>query len=183
MSDNNYIETKQEDGSIDQVSLYDIVQFENEEYAVLKIKDAEDTFYVSRFDRAMNGMLSMIDNEDDFNRVCGYIQRIMFDETSKNELYKVLDDEKFKRGSYKVHDLGEGMAVVHESMWGWWKLRYLMKHNTRRAYEFIDEAQRLLTVKEEDMDWASLKGLPEIKCRTWLSLSPKTESKPRAAHC
>lgn len=68
-------------------------------------------------------------------------------------------------------------------MWGWWKLRYLMNHNTRRAYEFIDEAQRLLTVKEEDIDWASLEGLPEIKCRTWLSLSPKTESKPRAAHC
>ena len=40
MSDYNYIETEQEDGSIDQVSLYDIVQFENEEYAVLKIKDA-----------------------------------------------------------------------------------------------------------------------------------------------
>lgn len=161
MSDDNYIETEQEDGSIDQVSLYDIVQFENEEYAVLKIKDAEDTFYVSRFDRAMNGMLSMIDNEDDFNRVCGYIQRIMFDETSKNELYKVLDDEKFKRGSYKVHDLGEGMAVVHESMWGWWKPRYLVNHNTKCAYEFIDNKQKLLTVTEDDIDWDSLKGLPE----------------------
>ena len=33
MSDDNYIETKQEDGSIDQVSLYDIVQFENEKPA------------------------------------------------------------------------------------------------------------------------------------------------------
>ena len=48
------------------------------------------------------------------------------DVLSKTELYIILDDEKYKHGSYETRDLDEGMAVVNESMWGWWKPRYLV---------------------------------------------------------
>ena len=53
------------------------------------------------------------------------------------------------------------MAVINETMWGWWNPHYLFNHNTKCAYEFIDGNQCLLTVTEDDIDWDSLKDLPE----------------------
>ena len=72
----------------------------------------------------------------------------------------------------KIYDLGEGMAVIEESMLEWYKPRYLLDHNTKRAYKFIDDSQHLLTITEDDVDWESLKGLPEkaISCARELSL-------------
>ena len=79
-----------------------------------------------------------------------------------HELYDLLHTEKFMNDQdYDTIDLDEGMAVIKESMWGWWKPRYLINHNTKCAYEFIDKDQKLLTVTEDDIDWESLKDLPE----------------------
>lgn len=71
---------------------------------------------------------------------------------------KCLED---KERPYEYSDLGEGMAVIGETMWGWWKHRFLINHNTRRAYEFMDKEQKLVTVTVDDIDWESLKNLPE----------------------
>jgi hypothetical protein len=79
----------------------------------------------------------------------------------EKKLYELLNTEDYKHGLYKTSDLGEGMSVTYESMWGWWKPRYLVNHNTKCAYEFIDKDQLLATVTEEDIDWDSLKDLPE----------------------
>ena len=52
------------------------------------------------------------------------------------------------------------MSIINETMRGWWKPRYLLNHNTKCAYEFMDCNQNLLTVTEDDIDWESLKALP-----------------------
>ena len=126
------------------------------------MKDNDGEVIVMRIeDDSKDCYLSTIDNEDEFKRVCDYIQGHQDDVLSETELYITLNDEKYKHGSYETRDLGEGMAVVNESMWGWWKPRYLLNHNTKCAYEFIDGNQCLLTVTEDDIDWESLKNLPE----------------------
>lgn len=82
-------------------------------------------------------------------------------ENEAEKLYKVLNTDEYKERPYEYSDLGEDMAVIGETMWGWWKHRYLVNHNTKCAYEFMDKNQRLCTVTEDDIDWESLKALPD----------------------
>ena len=82
-------------------------------------------------------------------------------ESPEEKLYKVLNTDVYKEYPYEYSELGEGMAVIGETMWGWWKHRYLVNHNTKCAYEFMDKNQVLCTVTEDDIDWESLKELPE----------------------
>ena len=89
------------------------------------------------------------------------ISKMLGHESEAEKLYKVLNTDEYKERPYEYSDLGEGMAVINETMWGWWKPRYLVNHNTKCAYEFIDGNQCLLTVSEDDIDWESLKNLPE----------------------
>ncbi len=89
------------------------------------------------------------------------INKLMGIESPEQKLYKVLNTDRFKERPFEVDDLGEGMAVVNESMWGWWKPRYLLNHNTQRAYEFIEGNQNLLTITTDDIEWETLKGMPE----------------------
>lgn len=76
-------------------------------------------------------------------------------------LYEMLGTEKYKTALYKTYDLDEGMTVLCESMEEWWKVRYLLNHNTKRAYEFMNSRQELVAVNENDIDWESLRDLPE----------------------
>lgn len=89
------------------------------------------------------------------------IDRMQGNESYDKKLYKILNTDRYKEEPYETKDLGEGMAVIKQVMWGWWKPRYLVNHNTKCAYEFIDGYQYLLTVTEDDIDWESLKDLPE----------------------
>ena len=82
-------------------------------------------------------------------------------ESYEEQLYDEMNTDEYKERPFKYSDLGEGMAVISETMWGWWKPRFLINHNTKRAYEFMNEEQKLLTVTEDDIDWESLKDLPE----------------------
>lgn len=92
-------------------------------------------------------------------------------ESPEEKLYKVLNTDEYKERPYDVSDLGEGMAVVSETMWGWWKHRFLINHNTKCAYEFMDKDQKLVTVTLDDIDWESLKNLPENAQNTARHLS------------
>lgn len=83
----------------------------------------------------------------------------MGNKSCDEKLYQELNTDKYKKLPYKYSYLGEGMGVIDETMWGWWKHRYLVNHNTKCAYEFMDKNQRLCTVTEDDIDWESLKGL------------------------
>lgn len=89
------------------------------------------------------------------------IRKMLCNESPEEKLYKVLNTVEYKKRPYEYTDLDEGMAVIGETMWGWWKHRYLVNHNTKCAYEFMDKSQRLCTVTEDDIDWESLKELPE----------------------
>ena len=161
MNEENYVELQKEDGTIIKCFIYDIFHFENKDYALLIMKeDVGDVTFMRLEDNGENRSLSTIDNEE-FKRLCDYIRGLHDKVLSEAELYIMLNDEKYKHGSYETRDLGEGMAVIGETMWGWWKHRFLINHNTKCAYEFMDKDQNLVTVTEDDIDWESLKNLPE----------------------
>ena len=89
------------------------------------------------------------------------ISKMSGDENYDEKLYTLLSDDRYKNYPYKTNDLGEGMAVVYECIWGWWKPRFLVNNNTRCAFEFMDGNEHLVTVTEDDIDWNSLKNLPD----------------------
>ena len=93
--------------------------------------------------------------------ICDKINEIIGIESPARKLYKILNTNKYKERPFDVNDLGEGMAVINEAMWGWTKPRFLVNHNTKCAYEFMNEKQLLMTVTQDDIDWDSLKDLPE----------------------
>ena len=82
-------------------------------------------------------------------------------ETLEEALYKKLTEKKLSENLYKKGELGEGMGVVYQLINGWWKPRYILNHNTKTAFEFMSRGQYLLTVEEEDIEWSTLKRLPE----------------------
>lgn len=61
----------------------------------------------------------------------------------------------------KYINAGEDMGclgdLVHEN----WKQRYLIDFIDRRAYEFIGTDACFKQISEEDIDWESLKGVPQ----------------------
>ena len=79
----------------------------------------------------------------------------------EERMYVLLNSEKYSTGQYRAQSLGEGMAVIMQDIWGWWKPRFLLDRREQKAYEFMDGNEYLVTVGEEDIDWESLKGLPE----------------------
>ena len=99
------------------------------------------------------------------------IDKMMGHESEAEKLYKILNTVEYKERPYEYSDLGEGMAVIGETMWGWWKHRFLINHNTKRAYEFMDKDQNLVTVTQDAIDWESLKNLPEDAQNTAKALS------------
>lgn len=92
-------------------------------------------------------------------------------ESDDEKLYKLLNTDEYRKYPYEYEDLGEGMGVIGETMWGWWKHRFLINHNTKCAYEFMNKDQRLVTVTEDDIDWESMKNLPEYAIATARALS------------
>lgn len=76
-------------------------------------------------------------------------------------MYEVLQSYTYKSDLYKTSDLGEGIAVVCQVIWGWWKPRFVLNHNAKTAFEFMDSHERLVTVTTDDIDFDSLKDLYE----------------------
>ncbi len=89
------------------------------------------------------------------------LSRIKSDKSTEEKLYEVLQSDTYKSDLYKTEDLGEGMAVLYQNIWGWYKPRFVLNHNDKTAFEFMDSYMCLVTVSGEDIDWASLKKLPE----------------------
>ena len=86
---------------------------------------------------------------------------MMKEEIGNASLYQKLQSTLYKYGAYKKENLGEGMILVEELKGGYWKPRYLMDNNTKCAYEFLNVNEKFVTVTTDDIDWDSLKGLPE----------------------
>lgn len=77
------------------------------------------------------------------------------------KMYRILSADKYAKGEYQKQDLSEGMEVVYQTIWGWWKPRFLLNHNLKTAYEWMWPNQQLAIVDAEHIDWDSMKTLPE----------------------
>lgn len=89
------------------------------------------------------------------------LSKIHSNKSMEEKLYMVLQSNTYKSDLYKTEDLGEGMAVLYQNIWGYYKPRFVLNHNDKTAFEFMDSYMCLVTVSGEDIDWASLKKLPE----------------------
>ena len=79
------------------------------------------------------------------------------------------------RDAYRQTELGEQMLVVNTLIIDHWKPRYLLNRNTRCAYEFMNAQAHLTAVSDAEIDWASLRGVPEeylFRVRTRNALFP-----------
>ena len=77
------------------------------------------------------------------------------------KLYIVLSTMDFTRNGYRVSELGEGMSVIEQVIWGWWKQRYLIDNKNCRAYEIMDGNMDFVNFTKDDIDWDSIQQLPE----------------------
>ena len=77
------------------------------------------------------------------------------------KLYMVLSTMDFTRNGYRVSELGEGISAIEQVIWGWWKQRYLIDNKNCRAYEIMDGNMDFVNFTTDDIDWDSIKQLPE----------------------
>ncbi len=162
------IEIKMEGGSILHLETKYFF-FENAEYCL--ITPVEKDIYSESFVRKAireGGDIHLISIEDpeENQRVIDYTEMLRKLDCPASltdaELYELLTSGKLPENEYETTDLNEGMSVVSESISGWWKQRFLINHNTRQAWEFMDKNQRLCTVTHDDIDWESVNELPSI---------------------
>ena len=79
----------------------------------------------------------------------------------KQQLYKELTKPDYSSGSeFYTDDLGEGMSLVHQSICGWWKPRFLLDHRSKGAFEFLDQNEIFVQFSEQDVDWESIRDVP-----------------------
>ena len=86
--------------------------------------------------------------------------RLNHPDPAAQKLYKDLCADVYKKRPYKMSDLGENMTVLEENICGWLKPQYLINHNTKCAYRFMDSGGRLLRVGDMDILWTSLVDVP-----------------------
>ncbi len=89
------------------------------------------------------------------------LARMKGEKRIEEKLYEVLQSDTYKSDLYKTEDLGEGMAVIYQVIWGWWKPRFVLNRNAKTAFEFMDSNERLVTVTTDDIDFNSLNDLPK----------------------
>ena len=88
------------------------------------------------------------------------ISRMQGAESYEQKMYQLLNTDHYNQGQFRTRDSGEDMSLVEQTIWSWWKPRFLLDHRTHCAYEFMDSYYELVTITDEDIDWASLKDLP-----------------------
>ena len=86
----NIVEIVDEDGVAVNCEVYDVVEFEGKSYALLiplDEEDEEDAEYIvlQYIEEGDECYFQSIDNEDEFNRVCEYIQSLDFDDDEDND--------------------------------------------------------------------------------------------------
>lgn len=165
MSDELFLDLVSEGGESIHCRILGNINVDDKDYALLVSESVEGIIPVRYEERGDENPYHMITDTQEYSHVCEYLEKWLDRDNLAHELYDSLNEDEYRQGSYKVEDLGERMAVIYESMLGWWKPRYLVNHNSRRAFPFIDDNQNLLQVSTEDIDWDSLKGLPEKAIR------------------
>lgn len=78
----NFVELSDEEGNITNCEIYDIVEFEGKTYAMLLPVDEEseeepELIVLEYLEEDEEGTFVSIEDEDEFNRVCDYIESLM----------------------------------------------------------------------------------------------------------
>ena len=160
------------DGAKRRCTMQNIIEHDGKNYVLMTIENDESQYFIMEYiESGGKCAITEIDELDVPDCVREAFEKFMVENFPEAVLYKTLRDDKYKKVPYYYKDLDEGMAVVEKSMLGRYKPYYLINHNTKRAYQFIDDDFNLLTITKDDIDWESLKGLPEnaISCAEGLS--------------
>lgn len=124
-----------------------------------KAKNKDDTDENDSVQGKMEGLVICNDNPWDLVYEEGKSNDI--DMSEEEKLYRELCLSQYQGLSLVQNDLGEDMALVTQVIGRYWKPRYLMDKEARCAYEFMSIDEVLQIVTDEDIDWDSLKGLPQ----------------------
>lgn len=124
-----------------------------------KAKNKDDTDENDFVQGKMEGLVICNDNPWDLVYEEGKSNDI--DMSEEEKLYRELCLSQYQGLSLVQNDLGEDMALVTQVIGLYWKPRYLMDKEARCAYEFMSIDEVLQIVTDEDIDWDSLKGLPQ----------------------
>ena len=78
----NIVELSDEEGNVTNCEIYDIVEFEGKTYAMLLPIDEEaeeepELIVLEYIEEGEEGTFASIEDEDEFNRVCDYIETLM----------------------------------------------------------------------------------------------------------
>lgn len=76
-------------------------------------------------------------------------------------LYETLCSDQYAQRPYERKSLGDEMSIVSQVIGEFWKPRFLMDDRNKTAFEFMNGNEELRTVRTEDIDWLSLKHLPD----------------------
>ena len=91
-------------------------------------------------------------------------EKIIFGKTPEEQkairLYQELSSARFAQFPFEKRLLGEGMVLVNEAIWQYWKPRYLLDTQVKCAYEIMDRGMKFVSFSPEDIDWPSLRELP-----------------------
>lgn len=124
-----------------------------------KAKNKDDTDENDFVQGKMEGLVICNDNPWDLVYEEGKSNDI--DMSEEEELYRELCLSQYQGLPLVQNDLGEDMALVTQVIGRYWKPRYLMDKEARCAYEFMSIDEVLQIVTDEDIDWDSMKGLPQ----------------------
>ena len=124
-----------------------------------KAKNKDDTDENDFVQGKMEGLVICNDNPWDLVYEEGKSNDI--DMSEEEKLYRELCLSQYQGLPLVQNDLGEDMALVTQVIGRYWKPRYLMDKDARCAYEFMSIDEVLQIVTDEDIDWDSLKGLPQ----------------------
>ena len=86
----NYVAIQDEDGNVTRCEIYDIVDFEDKTYAMLIPMDEEDEeepemIVLEYVEEGEEGYFQNIDDEEEFERVCEYIQTLEYEDEEDEE--------------------------------------------------------------------------------------------------
>lgn len=124
-----------------------------------KAKNKDDTDENDFVQGKMEGLVICNDNPWDLVYEEGKSNDI--DMSEEEKLYRELCISQYQGLPLVQNDLGEDMALVTQVIGRYWKPRYLMDKEARCAYEFMSIDEVLQIVTDEDIDWDSMKGLPQ----------------------
>ncbi len=80
--ENNYVEIIGEDGGIEKCEIYDVIDFEDKTYALLlplaedDDSDEKEVIVMEYVEEGDDGYFKNIDDENQFQRVCEYIESL-----------------------------------------------------------------------------------------------------------